>query len=87
MLIPAFAPLIAFFSESMRRDKTGCEKDNCGMIHSAAMSDVWQRDPVHYCTAEREIAPYYAIDFSLLSFNGHLLASSQGLHPVEIAVR
>ena len=30
---------------------------------------------------------YYATDFSLLSFNDHLLASSLGLHPVEIALR
>lgn len=39
MLISAFALLIAFFSESMRRDKTGCEKDNCGMIHIRTMRE------------------------------------------------
>lgn len=30
---------------------------------------------------------YYAIDFCLLSFNDHLLASSQDLHPLEITLR
>lgn len=39
MLISAFALLIAFFSESMRRDKTGCEKDNSGMIHIRMMRE------------------------------------------------
>lgn len=53
MLISAFALLIAFFSESMRRDKTGCEKDNSGMIHIRMMRDIWQENPLQYCTKKR----------------------------------
>lgn len=67
------------------------EKDNSGMIH-----------PVIHCRMIRRLAKasfsdsnktrthklrYYAIDFCLLSFNDQPLASSQDLHPVEIALR
>lgn len=91
MLISAFALLIAFFSESMRRDKTGCEKDNSGMIHIRMMRETPGKKKKKKKLLYQEMVLgkllYYATDFSLLSFNDHLLASSLGLHPVEIALR
>lgn len=58
MLISAFALLIAFFSESMRRDKTGCQKDNSGMIHIRMMRDFWQKNLLYHCTNKWELANY-----------------------------
>lgn len=75
MLISAFALLIAFFSESMRRDKTGCEKDNSGMIHIRLMKDVGQKKKIsYYCTKKWDLTNYCIMQY--VSACCHLMAIS-----------
>lgn len=80
MLIPAFTLLIAFFSESMRRDKTGCKKDNCGMIHIRTMRDAWQKKPLYYCTNKWELANDCIMQY--ISACCHLMAISLHHHKI-----